>query len=230
MPRTARATPGGYAYHILNRGVGRTRLFSKPRDYEAFLEILAETLAKTPLRVCGFCLMPNHWHFVVWPEEERQLARFFQRLTITHAARWARSRGRVGEGHVYQGRYKSFPIEADEHFYQVERYVERNALRANLATSLDDWRWGSYWIRGHGTAEQRALLAGWPVPFPRAWQTYVTEPATEAELAALRRSVQRGAPYGGDRWVRSTASALGLESTLRARGRPKMIASDAEGD
>jgi len=143
---------------------------------------------------------------------------------VTHATRWSRARGRVGEGHIYQRRYKSFPIEADEHFYHVARYGERNPLRANLVARLDDWPWGSYWIRGHGTAEQRALLSGWPVPFPRTWQSYVTEPATEAELAALRRSVQRGAPYGGDRWVTSTAAALGLESTLRPCGRPKLPA------
>ena len=61
MPRTRRAAPGGYVYHVLNRGVGRMRLFTGARDYEAFLEILGETWAKMPLRICGFCLMPNHW-------------------------------------------------------------------------------------------------------------------------------------------------------------------------
>src|SRR5512133_3734284 len=100
MPRTRRATPGGYVYHVLNRGVGRMRLFSKPRDYEAFLEILDETLAKLPLRICGFCLMPNHWHFVVWPERDDQLGVFFQRLGVTHVTRWARAKCRVGYGHV----------------------------------------------------------------------------------------------------------------------------------
>ncbi len=141
MPRTARAAPGGYVYHVLNRGVGRMRLFEKARDYEAFEEVVAETLAKIPLRVCGFCVMPNHWHFVAWPETDDQLALFFQRLTVTHVTRWARAKRRVGYGHVYQGRFKSFPIEADEHFYQVQRYVERNPLRADLVRRAVDWRW-----------------------------------------------------------------------------------------
>ena len=111
-------------YHVLNRGVGRMRLFHKLRDYAAFEEILDETLAKNPLRVCAYCLMPNHWHFVVWPEDDGQLATFLQRLTVTHVTRWARAKLRVGYGHVYQGRFKSFPVETDEYFYQVMRLRE----------------------------------------------------------------------------------------------------------
>jgi putative transposase len=99
-------------FHVLNRGVGRMNLFAKEQDYAAFLDILRQTLAAVPLRLCAFCLMPNHWHFVAWPQADGDLAAFFQRLTVTHAARWQRHRRRVGFGHVYQGRYKSFPVEA----------------------------------------------------------------------------------------------------------------------
>ena len=221
MPRTARAAPGGFVFNVLNRGVGRMRLFDKPRDFQAFEEALAQTLEKIPLRLCGYCLMPNHWHFVVWPEADQQLAAFFQRLTVTHATRWARAKRRVGYGHVYQARFKSFPIQTDEHFYQALRYVERNAKRAKLVRRAVDWRWGSLWICQRGIAEQKAWLSPWPVPRPGRWLQYVEEPPTKAELAALRQSVQRGAPYGGDCWVRSTADDLGLESTLRRPGRPR---------
>ncbi len=206
---------------MLNRGVGRMRLFTKPRDYEAFQEIIGEALAKVPLRICGFSLMPNHWHFVVWPEEDAQLGVFFQRLTVTHATRWTRAKGRVGFGHVYQDRFKSFPVETEEYFYQVVRYVERNPLRANLVDEAGKWPWSSLWIRQQGTAEQRAWLSEWPVPCPRDWHSYVNRPETEAELKALRHSVQRGTPYGSVAWVSDTAAQLGLESTLRSRGRPR---------
>ena len=208
-------------YHVLNRGVGRMRLFHKQRDFEAFEEILDETLAKMPLRICAYCLMPNHWHFVVWPQNDGELGRFFQRLGVTHVTRWARAKRRVGYGHVYQGRFKSFPVETEEYFYQVARYVERNALRANFVSDAADWRWSSLWIRQHGSAEQRARLCGWPVSRPRQWHAYVNQPETEAELNALRRSVQRGTPYGATAWVEKTARRLGLESTLRPRGRPR---------
>src|SRR5687768_5798346 len=179
MPRIARAAPGGYAYHVLNRGVGRMQLFSRPRDYEAFQKILAETLAKIPLRICAFVMLPNHWHFVVWPDEDGQLAAFFQRLTVTHAVRWQRHRRRVGYGHVYQGRFKSFPVEADEHFYQLVRYVERNPLRAGLVRDAAKWRWSSLWVREFGTPEQRRWLSAWPVSRPRNWAAQVNEPQTE---------------------------------------------------
>ena len=220
MPRGRRVAPGGYVYHVLNRGVGRRRLFDKPRDYEAFEEILADTLITRPMGICGFCLLPNHWHLVLWPERDGELAAFMQRLTITHVTRWQRHRGKVGEGHLYQGRFKSFPVETDEHFYQVMRYVERNALRAGLVERAEVWRWGSLWRRVHGTKEQRALLGPWPVPKPRQWTTLVNQAQHETEVKAIRHCIARGQPFGDDGWVRVTADRLGLQSTLRPRGRP----------
>jgi putative transposase len=221
MPRAARVTPGGLVYHVLNRGVGRNRLFFKEADYVAFEEIMAETLAVRPMRICAYCLMPNHWHLVVWPEHNEDLAAFMQRLTVTHVTRWQRHKRQVGYGHVYQGRYKSFPIETDEYFYQVVRYVERNPLRANLVNDADAWRWSSLWRRLHGTREQKELLARWPLSQPRNWLAHVEQPLSEAELEALRRSVRRGTPLGDAAWTLRTARRLGLEFTLRPRGRPK---------
>ena len=91
------------------------------------------------------CLMKNHWHFVLWPENDGDLGSFLQRLTITHVTRWQRNYNMVGYGHMYQGRFKSFPVETDDYFYQVMRYTERNALRANLVARAEDWQWGSLW-------------------------------------------------------------------------------------
>ncbi len=221
MPRAARIAPGGYVYHVLNRGVGQMTLFTNPADYEMFFDVLGETLAKLPMRIAAFTLMPDHWHFVVWPEEDGQLGRFFQRLTGTHVARWTQAKHRVGLGHVYQGRFKSFPVQTDDHFYQVVRYVERNALRADLVAKATDWPWSSLGIRTHGTKEQRDLLATWPVRRPRDWLRYVNRREPKAELTALRLSVQRGAPYGDEGWVATTAEELGLQSSLRPRGRPR---------
>jgi putative transposase len=127
----------------------------------------------------------------------------------------------VGFGHVYQGRFKSFPVETDEYFYQVIRYTERNALRANLVERAEDWPYGSLWIHQQGSAEHRAMLSAWPLPRPRKWLQYVNEPETEAELSALRRSCLRGTPYGSLEWVEKTVNKLGLEATMRTPGRPK---------
>lgn len=199
------------------------RLFNKSGDYNAFETIIAETQEKRPLRICGFCLMPSHWHFVVWPERDGQLAAFMQRLTITHARRWQEHREQVGFGHVYQSRYKSFPVESDDYFYQVMRYVERNALRANLVECAEDWRWSSLWRHVHGTPQQKSLLSDWPLARPRNWPKYVNEPQTEAEIAAIRHALHRGQPFGSDEWLQATAKKLGLESSLRAPHRPRKM-------
>jgi putative transposase len=206
------------------------RLFDKPGDYQAFEDILEETLEKRPLRLCAYCLMPNHWHLVAWPEEDGQLAAFMQRLTTTHVRRWQEHRGRVGYGHLYQSRYKSFPVETDDYFYQVVRYVERNALRAQLVAAAEEWRWCSLWRQTQGSAQQTALVAAWPLPRPSDWRKLVNEPQTEAELEAIRRAVRRGQPFGSTNWVQQTARRLGLESTLRAPHRPSRARSKASND
>ena len=197
------------------------RLFLKDRDYEAFEEQIEKTLVTCPMRICAYCLMPNHWHFVLWPAKDGELAAFMQKLTVTHVRNWQENRRRVGMGHVYQGRYKSFPVETEEYFYQVVRYVERNAYRAKLAKTPDAWRWSSAWRRAHGNPEQRKLLSDWPLPRPRNWNALLRDPQDSAELDAIRRSVNKGQPYGSENWVKRTARRLGLESTLRRRGRPR---------
>ena len=128
MPRTARVAPGGMVFHVLIRGVARMQLFEKAADYQAFEQVLRDTLDQSPMRICAYAVMPNHWHLLLWPECDGELAAFMQRLTITHVRRWQEHRGYAGLGHVYQGRYKSFPVESDEHFWVVARSVERNAF------------------------------------------------------------------------------------------------------
>lgn len=221
MPRTARHAPGGMVYHVLNRGVGKQKLFFKEEDYLAFERVIVETLEKRSMRILSYCLMPNHWHFVLWPENDGDLGKFMQRLTVTHVTRWQKHYNMVGYGHVYQSRYKSFPVETEDYFYQVMRYVERNALRSKMVTKAELWQFGSLWINQFGTAEHKAMLSHWPLPRPRKWLAYVNEPVSKKELEALRQSCVRGTPYGSNDWVQETAKKLGLESSLRKRGRPK---------
>ena len=175
MPRTARVAPGGMVFHVLNRGVARMQLFEKAADYQAFEQVLRDTLDQSPMRICAYAVMPNHWHLLLWPECDGELAAFMQRLTITHVRRWQEHRGYAGLGHVYQGRYKSFPVESDEHFWVVARYVERNALRANLVLRAEEWRWSSLWQRCHPTGEERSLLAAWPIDMPANWLERVNQ-------------------------------------------------------
>ena len=228
MPRRARSIVGGYAYHVLNRANGRLRLFRKKADFAAFDALVGEAFERVPLRIIGYTLMRNHWHFVVWPRhrQHQQVSDFFRWLTVTHSQRFHAHHGTSGMGHVYQGRFKSFPIADDEHLLAVLRYVERNPLRAKLVKQAEEWRWGSLYRRTQGTAEERALLAEPPLALGRSWCDHVNRPQSEAELAAIRRSIQRGQPYGGEKWTQKVTKQLGLEHTFRPRGRPKKVTSE----
>jgi putative transposase len=212
---------GGYVYHVLNRANAQRTIFEQPGDYVAFEQILIEAVERTATRLLAYCILPNHWHLLVWPRKDSELSRFVGWLTLTHTQRWHAFRRSAGTGHVYQGRFKSFPIEEDEHFYTAARYVERNASRAGLVRRAETWPYGSLyrWLRG--SAEDKALLATWPLPRKAGWVEHVNSPLTEAELAAIKRSIQRGSPLGGGEWTDRTVRRLGLESTVRSPGRPK---------
>jgi putative transposase len=221
MPRYARQAPGGIVYHVLNRAVARLPLFEKPGDYDAFERVLMLAHEKFPLHIFAYALMPNHWHFVLQPRHDGELTDFCRWLTHTHTMRWHAHYHTSGTGHLYQGRFKAFPVEADDHFYTVCRYVERNPLRADLVRRADHWRWTSLWRRLHADQQTRPLLSEWPLAMPENWLALVQEPQTDAELAAIRRSVVRNCPFGSAVWQQRTAKRLALEHTLRARGRPK---------
>jgi putative transposase len=217
MPRTARAAVGGYCYHVINRGNERAQVFHGPDDYHAFVRLMRQACARVPMRVIGYCLMPNHFHCVLWPPGDDDMARWMEWLLTTQVSHYRKRYG--GVGHVWQGRYKAFPIEQDDHLLTVLRYVERNALRANLVTRAEDWLWSS--LRPWLTPPALPWLDPGPVARGTDWLAYVNEPQTETELAQVRASVRRGIPFGGEVWVKETAAALGLEFTMRSRGRPR---------
>jgi putative transposase len=219
MARRTRCSDGGYVYHVLNRGVGRATIFDKAGDYAAFEKILSEAWERTAMRLLSYVLMPNHWHLVVWPQHDGSLSPYLQWLTVTHVRRWHAHNHTEGTGPIYQGRFKSFPIQQDDHYLMVCRYVERNALRANLVKRAEDWRWSSIWHREQRT--QVSWLSAGPIALPAGWTRHVNEPQRESELAALRVSVVRGAPFGDTNWRAQTAEVLGLQSSMRPQGRPK---------
>ena len=223
MPRGARVAPGGLVYHVLNRSVAGLSLFRKEKDYEAFERIMIEAHALHPTRVLAWCVMRNHWHFVVWPREEGEITAHFRWLAHTHAMRWHVAHNTVGRGHLYQGRFKCFPVEDDEHLLTACRYVERNALTARVVERAEDWRWGSLWARRHGSEPLRAILSEWPIARPGDWIRLVNKPMTDKEAEGIRTCITRNRPFGSEAWQDRQAEQLGLLHTLRDEGRPKAI-------
>jgi len=172
------------------------------------------------MRLLAYCVLPNHWHLVLWPRENGDLSAFVGWMTLTHTQRWHAHRQSVGSGHVYQGRFKSFLVESDEHLWAVCRYVERNALRAGLCHRAEQWRWSSLWRREFGDVESRKILSKWPVDVLKDWVRRVNRAESRRELEALRRCVNRGQPFGSEDWVDRMTRRFDLDSVFRSPGRP----------
>lgn len=220
MPRPLRTAPGGFVYHVLNRANDKRRIFEHERDYLAFERVLAEVQERIPMRILAWCVMPNHWHLLLWPRKDGDLSRYMRLVTLTHTQRRHAYCASAGTGHLYQGRFKSFVVQSDAHFLTVARYVEANALSGDLVGRAEDWRWGSLWRLVHGKGEQPPQIHQWPVPRPSDWLMYVNQPIGAAEADALRGCTQRSRPYGVQTWVEAIVEQLGLQCTVRPRGRP----------
>ncbi len=135
----------------------------------------------------------------------------------THTARYHTT----GTGHLYQGPFKSFPVQDDDHFLTLCRCVQRNALRAKLVRRAEDWAYGSLYRWRHKSDRDPKLLTAWPIRRPRGWFEKVNEPLTSSEFQTLRTSVRRGTPYGSEEWTQKRCERTGLWSTFRPVGRPR---------
>jgi putative transposase len=189
---------------------------------------MAEGLDRYEVCLLAYQLMPNHFHFVLSPTKDGAMSQFVRWVTATHTMRYHAHYHTSGEGHVYQGRFKSFPVQDDNHFFVVCRYVERNALRAGLVSRAEDWRWGSLWRWVQKSEPDPKLLSTWPVARLPNWVERVNKPLSDKELEAVRQCVQRGSPLGDEDWIAATTRRLGLQSTLRPRGRPRVHTDESQ--
>lgn len=217
MPRIVRGLADNIIYHVINRGNGRQEVFHKDKDYEAFMQLIAEAKERYTVKLYGYCLMPNHFHMAVRPEKGEELSKWMQWLMTSHVRRYHRHYG--SSGHVWQGRYKSFMIQEDSHLQMAMRYIEGNAVRAKLVQSATEWRWSSH--EETLGKKGRTLTDAVPIELPGEWDRYVDEPFTEAELDGIRMSVNRQTPFGDITWQMKICKAFGLESTMKRKGRPK---------
>ena len=221
MPRAPRTDVGGYVYHVLNRANARVQVFDDDKDYQLFELILEDAVRRYGMRLLAYCVMPNHWHLVLHPKHDGDLSGFMGWLTNTHTRRWHVSKNTVGEGHLYQGRYKSFICQKDNHFLTLVRYVERNAKQANLVKRAENWQWSSVWRRQYGSSKQKKILSAWPLDPPRSYLAWLNKPQIEKEEQAIELVTQKGSPFGEERWMSRIVKKYHLESTLRFPGRPK---------
>lgn len=219
MGRPRRVSTGGIVYHVLNRSNHRLPLFEHDGDFSDFEAILEQVCADSPMRVLAYCVMPNHWHMMLWPHQDGELSRFVARLTTIHTHRRQSYLRSIGDGHLYRGRFRSFPVQDDRHFLTVCRYVEQNPLRAKLVHRAEKWQWCSLWRRESGDARRRGLLFEWPVDRPSDWLDLVNTPQPDRQVQQVRKSIVLDQPFGGPDWVSRMTELYGLER--RRRGRPR---------
>lgn len=225
MPRTARSIVSGLYYHVINRGNNRAKVFSEPREFDLFVQLMRRAQTRHHIDVAAVCLMPNHFHLLVKPHAAADLAAWLHWLLTTHASRHHKKCN--SSGRIWTSRFKAFPIQDDRHLLTVARYVERNALRANLVARAEAWPWSS--LQWRVVHLPPFVLSPLPLALPANWPDVVNAPHTATELADLRRCVNWGRPYGDLSWVQRTAVELGLTHTLRRPGRPMRGSSLALG-
>ncbi|HIE06335.1 MAG TPA: transposase [bacterium (Candidatus Stahlbacteria)] len=217
MPRIARGLADNHIYHILNRGNGGLEVFNRIGDYKSFIALIYEAKEEFDIRIFSYCLMPNHFHLVLMPIKAEHLSKMMQWVLTSHVRRYHGYH--QTSGHIWQGRYKSFLIQEDNHLLTVMRYVEANPVRAGLVKSAKAWHWSSHreWIR----ITPRTLVDPCPIELPEDWNRFVNQPLTEQELDDIHQSIMRNRPFGSEEWQLQMCRSLGLESTLRPRGRPR---------
>jgi putative transposase len=220
MPRAPRIDVGGEIYHVINRANGRFNIFESDAAYRDFEILLKEMQSLYDMRILAYVLMPNHWHMLLYPKHDGDLAKNMRWLGTTHTRRFHTQTNTVGMGHLYQGRYKSFLVEGDRHLLTVLKYIERNPVRAKLAIHVEDWQWGSAYHRTKGTLVQKELLAEIPTDLPRNYHDWINMPEPSEELDLIRKSIAKGIPYGGELWRDAKIKRYSLAQTLRLPGRP----------
>lgn len=174
MPRPPRYYPDHVPQHIVNRGNRKSRIFQSPEDYLGFVGALAVAAERTVVRLVAFCLLPNHWHLVLWPFNGHEISSYMQIVMNSHLRDLLARHNLNGLGHVYQGRHRNHPIYNDQHFLNVCRYVEANARRASLVPRAEEWSWSS--LVCHGPDSDINLLSPWPVRRPANWIEQVNVP------------------------------------------------------
>lgn len=187
MPRTARKLADRAYYHIINRGNNKQTIFRTRLDFLVFLALLKEAKRRYPLSLLGFCLMPNHFHLVIYAREAEHV-RAFIHWAMTCFAHYYHEKNKTS-GHLWQGRFKSFLIEQEEYLIIALRYVENNPVRAGMVRSSRDWEWSS--IKHHCLRSYDEFIDPPPFTVPNDWPDLVDMPLTLKEFEAIKKRNNR---------------------------------------
>jgi REP element-mobilizing transposase RayT len=205
MPRRRLIGSGGIVFHVMNRSAKQLPLFESDPDYQRFLDVLVEAESRYDMRLLEYCVMPNHFHLLLWPRRDDDLARYLRWVTGVHGQRWRGDRGTQGKGAVYQGRYRWVAVQDDIHLDAVRRYIVQNPVRAGLVRDVYLWPWSSAGVLDVGRRPTVTEIAG-PAPLNHELDAVVARCITDG-LSARRT-------FGSAQWRHSLEVEMVLAAAL----------------
>lgn len=141
MPRQARKKSESGIYHVMLRGINQQQIFEDDEDCEKFIQVVKDCKAISGFKLFAYCLMGNHVHLLL-KEEKEPLEQIIRRLGARFVYWYNIKYQRVG--HLFQDRFKSEPVETDEYFLTVIRYIHQNPVKANICKEIADYKFSSY--------------------------------------------------------------------------------------
>ena len=221
MPRIARIVFAGLPHHITQRGNRREDVFFLDEDREIYLTWLQKYCSIHKVHVLAYCLMTNHVHLIVVPQQEDGLQGVLKPLHMRYAQRINRRRG--WSGHLWQGRFFSSPLD-EAYLWFCVRYVERNPVRAGMVEQAEDYPWSS--AAAHCGLKKDPLLVArhskhWQVfESLENWASWLCESNDQEQLTIVRRNIQKNLPCGSDRFIDWLEGIAERALHFRPIGRP----------
>ena len=206
MPRQARLILRNTAHHIVQRGHNRNAVFTVPPDFRYYLNTLREWRAQLGVKVYGYCLMVNHVHLIINPgENEDNIGNLMKRLAGRQTMYANRLKNRSGT--LWEGRYKSSPIETETYLLACTRYVDLNPVRAGMVAHPKDYFWSSY--RQKAGLEKSWIdfdpcylgLSNSLIDCQRRYTEFVTGNVPARETALIRNALARGKLTGSRHFI-----------------------------
>lgn len=227
MPRHARLSIPGIPLHIRQRGIDRAACFFRDADYDRYTSLLSELVDKSACQLHAYVLMPNHVHLLLTGHESGAASIFMKALGQRYSQYFNRTRGRSGP--MWEGRFRSSPVESERYLITLYRYVEMNPVRAGLVRLPHEYRWSSFhhnalgvpmdFLTAHPAFVHLGISAEERV---RAYLEYTATVTTDLELAIIRESIDANAALGSKGFVGGIERALGRPAGVGRRGRPRI--------
>jgi putative transposase len=231
MPRPSRLVVAGQAHHIIQRGNNRQAIFFEDADRRFFLSALGDALGAHGCALHAYVLMTNHVHLLITPERDAGVGGLMQSLGRRYVGHVNRLYGRTGT--LWEGRFKSTIVDAEDYVLACYRYIEANPVRARMVERAEDHRWSSHGANAFGESDVLVSPHGCYRALGRtqasrqaAYRSMFQDDLAEETIDLLRDATQRGWVPGRDTFREQIEAALGRRVTPPVRGRPRKVAAD----